>query len=175
MKDLAPGCPILADTKTVDGGAKEAKMVFSAGASMMTVLACASPATHEAVNRVACDYDAQVVVDTICGQLPDRPSVFPDRYAYLALHSPTDPRLTGAHSTAHIDAVPAMRRLGYRVSLAGGIGTANLADAVAAGPKIVVIGAAITQAADPRSTAQWIASQLTEPGRGSTPAPNSAR
>ncbi len=55
----------MADTKTVDGGQLEAEMVFGAGAAFMTVLSSTSKATHDAVGRVAADYGATVVVDTI--------------------------------------------------------------------------------------------------------------
>ena len=51
--ELSGGKPVLADTKTVDGGASEVKMVFAAGASMMTVLAQASAATRHDVRQVA--------------------------------------------------------------------------------------------------------------------------
>jgi 3-hexulose-6-phosphate synthase len=161
VRELAAGRQVLADTKTVDGGAREAEMVFGAGASLMTVLYCASPATHEAIDRVAEAHDGRVVVDTICSpRLPDRSGALPDRSAYLSLHRPTDDRLAGVHSTAHVDAVASMRRLGYRVSLAGGIDSSNLAAVVAAGPDIVVVGSAITKAEDAGGVAKWMSAQL---------------
>ena len=50
--ELCPDTPILADTKTVDGGDLEAEMVFGAGARLMTVLSSTSRATHAAVGRL---------------------------------------------------------------------------------------------------------------------------
>jgi len=55
-REFCPDTLIMADTKTVDGGQLEAKMVFSAGASFMTVLSSASPATYQAVHVVATEY-----------------------------------------------------------------------------------------------------------------------
>ena len=64
-RELCPDVPVLADTKTVDGGQLEADMVFGAGAAFMTVLSVASRATHEAVGRRAEAFGATVVVDTL--------------------------------------------------------------------------------------------------------------
>ena len=65
VHELCPGTPVLADTKTVDGGDVEAEMVLGAGARLMTVLSSASSATHLAVDRIAARFGAFVVVDTI--------------------------------------------------------------------------------------------------------------
>jgi len=167
VRELAPNIPVMADTKTVDGGRFEAEMVFGAGASMMTVLSTASGATHDAVDAVAQRFGAHVVADTIvAAELPSEPGLYPPRFTYLALHAPTDARAAGERQTQHIAAVEHMHALGYRVSLAGGIGPQNLAAAVAAQPDILVVGSAITEAANPREVVEWMISQLVDPGRG---------
>lgn len=169
-RELCPDVMVLADTKTVDGGQLEADMVFGAGAAFMTVLSCASPATHEVVGRRAAEFGATVVVDTITesgkAELLHPDATFPDSFGYVAVHSPTDARLAGDRSTAHIDAVRAMKGRGFRVSLAGGIGPATLESVVAVEPDILVVGSAITEAANPREVAQWIKDRLPNPGRG---------
>ena len=48
LKQAGGGRPILVDSKTVDGGAREARMLFEEGAAFVTVLSMASPATHQA-------------------------------------------------------------------------------------------------------------------------------
>jgi 3-hexulose-6-phosphate synthase len=169
-RELCPDVPVLADTKTVDGGQFEADMVFGAGAALMTVLSCASSATHEVVGRRAEHFGASVVVDTITqsGQaelLPAGASFHPS-FAYVAVHSPTDARLAGDASTAHIDAVRQMHQRGFRVSLAGGIGPATLDAVIAVAPEIVVVGSAITEADKPEEVAQWISSKLPDRGLG---------
>src|SRR6202047_4194567 len=63
-RELCPDTPVLADSKTVDGGQLEAEMVFGAGAAFMTVLSSTTSATHEAVGRVAAKF-GHVIVDTI--------------------------------------------------------------------------------------------------------------
>ena len=61
-REICPDIPVMADTKTVDGGAFEANMVFGAGAAFMTVLSCASRATHETVSDCAVAFGASVVI-----------------------------------------------------------------------------------------------------------------
>ena len=169
-RELCPDVRILADTKTVDAGALEADMMFGAGASFMTVLSCASKATHETVGKRAKAFGATVVVDTITesgkAELLPKDAAFPESFGYVAVHSPTDARLAGDRSTAHIDAVKEMRRRGFRVSLAGGIGPDTLSTVIAAAPEIVVVGTAITELANPKEVSQWIRDRLTNPGHG---------
>ncbi len=170
VRELAPGVPVLADTKTVDGGAEEAGMVLGAGASLMTVLQLASASTHDAVDRVAREHDAYVVVDTICGALPDRPGLYPERTAYVGLHTPSDMSKLGASGRDRAGDVSALRDLGYGVVIAGSVGADNIGAIVRAAPDIVVVGRAITQAEDPGRAAQWLSDQLPARGHGWPPA-----
>lgn len=169
-REICPGTPVLADMKTVDGGAFEAEMAFGAGARLMTVLSTASRATHAAVGRVAARVGAFVVADTItesgkCELLP-ADAAFPENFAYIGIHFPTDARLAGDRSAAHIDAVAAIRRRGFRVALAGGLGPETLDAVLEVEPEIVIVGSAITGADDPRGVAIWIKDRLRNPGRG---------
>jgi 3-hexulose-6-phosphate synthase len=169
-RELCPDTPILADTKTVDAGDLEAEMVFGAGARLMTVLSSTSPATHAAVGKVAARFGALVVVDTITEsgkpELLPAGATFPESFAYVGVHSPTDMRVAGDRSTLHIDAVSDIRRRGFRVALAGGLGPETLDAVLAAEPEIVIIGSAITGADDPRRVAKWIKDRLRNPGLG---------
>ena len=169
-RELCPGTPVLADTKTVDGGDLEAEMVFGAGARLMTVLSACSGATHAAVDRVAARFGGLVVVDTIIEsgrpELLSAGAAFPPTFAYVGVHSPTDVRVAGDRSTAHIDAVAAMHRRGFRVALAGGLGPQSLDAILAVEPEIVIVGSAITGAPNPEEVAKWIKDRLRYPGRG---------
>lgn len=170
VREICPDVPVLADTKTVDGGSFEANMVFGAGASFMTVLSCASAATHSTVGKCAIAFGASVIVDTITESgkpiLLPQDFALPEGFAYVAVHSPTDARLAGDHSTGHIDAVAAMRARGFRVSLAGGIGPATLDSVIAVKPEILVVGSAITESETPGKVASWIKDRLPEQGLG---------
>ena len=72
----------------------------------------------------------------------------------------------GDRSTKHIDADSEIRRRGFRVALAGGLGPETLDAVLEAEPEIVIVGAAITGASDPRRVAKWIKDRLRNPGRG---------
>ena len=169
-RELCPDTLVLADTKTVDGGQLEAEMAFGAGAAFMTVLSSASSATHQAVGRVAADFGASVVVDTITesGKPELLPAIvaFPDSFAYVGVHMPTDARLAHGPSGAHIDAVAEMHRRGFRVALAGGLGPDNIDAALAVEPEILIVGSAITGSEHPQEVAKWIRDKLINPGRG---------
>jgi 3-hexulose-6-phosphate synthase len=169
-RELCPDTPILADTKTVDGGELEAEMVLGAGARLMTVLSSTTRATHAAVGRVAERFGAFVVVDTITElgkrELLPVGATFPESFAYVGVHSATDARAAGDRSSAHIDAVSDIRRRGFRVALAGGLGPQTLDAVLQAEPEIVIVGSAITGADEPRGVAKWIKDRLRNPGRG---------
>jgi 3-hexulose-6-phosphate synthase len=169
-RELTDQVPVLADTKTVDGGGLEAHLVFGAGAMMMTVLSVASPATHAVVGATAAEYGGCVVVDTITEsgkpQLLPEDAAYPESYGYVAVHAPFDMREAGTPITSHIAAVRDIHARGLRVSLAGGIGPDTLDAVLAVEPEILVVGSAITEAPNPREVAQWIRERLTSPGRG---------
>lgn len=169
-RELCPDTLVLADTKTVDGGQLEADMVFGAGASFMTVLSCASRATHDLVAASAKAFGATVIVDTITesgkAELLPPGATFPESFGYVAVHFPSDARRAGSTSTTHIDAVQQMHDLGFRVSLAGGIGPDTLDAVIAVNPEILVVGSAITESGQPKEVAQWIRDRIPNPGLG---------
>jgi len=157
IRELCPETLILADTQTFDGGEREADMIFGAGAALMSVLSCASPATIEAVGVRAHAYGANVVLtiaDVSSGQeiLP-ADLILPAAYSYIAL-----PSMHGAQKD--------WRKIGRRLSLKCGRDDGAIDAAIAAGPDILVVGSAITKADDPREIAQRIKNKLPDPGFG---------
>jgi 3-hexulose-6-phosphate synthase len=82
------------------------------------------------------------------------------------VHFPSDVRRAGIQSTEHIDAVKQMHELGFRVSLAGGIGPATIDAVIAVNPEILVVGSAITESGNAKEVAQWIHERLPNPGLG---------
>jgi 3-hexulose-6-phosphate synthase len=169
-RELCRDTPVLVDSKTVDGGQLEAEMAFSAGAAFMTVLSSATSATHEAVGRVAAKFGGHVIIDTITEagrkELLPAKTAFPDSFAYVGIHRPSDARAAGDSSTAHIEAVAEMHRRGFRVALAGGLGPDSIDSVLAFQPEIVIVGSAITESGDPQEVAKWIRNKLISPGRG---------
>lgn len=169
VRELAPNVPVFADTKTVDGGGQEAEMVFGVGATFMSVLAFAGPATLNAALSVADKYGTYVVVDALDdrGQSWVEAAGVPDACAYVVSHAPFDAGPTdGPHAAAHMEMATRLHERGYRVMLAGGIGPSNLARAVRAQPEVLVVGRAIAEAEHPRRVVEWILQQLPARGRG---------
>lgn len=162
VRELGAGLPVVADTKTVDGGRLEAEMVFAAGAAFMTVIAQAPSATRNHCRAVAAAYDANIVVDTILNGWDDPELLVADcspTEAWIGLHAPSDGRQVGK-TADHITAVTRMRQQGFRVALAGGICRSNLAGVIEARPHIAVIGSGVTKAEEPEREAAWISAQM---------------
>jgi 3-hexulose-6-phosphate synthase len=67
------GRPIVADIKVIDAGEPIAELAFAAGASVVTVLGCASDEVIERVVRSAKRYDGQVMADSLSvTNIPER-------------------------------------------------------------------------------------------------------
>ena len=113
---------------------------------------------------------AHVIVDTItqAGKKVLLPAsiTFPDSFAYVGVHRPSDARAAGDSSTAHIEAVAEMHRRGFRVALAGGLGPDSIDAVLAFEPEIVIVGSAITESGNPQEVAKWMRSKLINPGHG---------
>ncbi len=169
-RELAPQVPLLADTKIVDGGAAQAKMVFAAGATFMTVLSAASATTLSATSEIAESEGGYIVMDTIGdgGDWLAKGGMLPDRCSLVAIHSSTDGGVSGTANCLErsLSAVRRLHKLGYRVALAGGIDKTTVDAAVRAAPEIVVIGRAITCDSDPRGTTEWMLTRLSRRGHG---------
>jgi 3-hexulose-6-phosphate synthase len=162
LRAAAPGKLLVADMKTMDAGALEATMAFDAGADLMTVLACASDATIAAAIAVANERDKQIVADLI--GVPDKLARARQLAALgvhmIGVHAGVDEQAHGAEPLADLAAVRAA--VGTSIAVAGGISTRTIAAVRALGPEIVIVGSAITVAADPRAAALDLRALLTQ-------------
>lgn len=163
LRAAAPGKLIVADMKTMDAGVLEATMAFDAGADAMTVLACASDATIVAAVAVANARGAQVVADLIrVADKPERARQLAALGAHmLGVHAGVDDQVRGADPLADLAAVRAA--VGTPVAVAGGISTRTITAVRALRPSIVIVGSAITAAADPRAAALALRAAMTQP------------
>ena len=157
-----PERSIVADMKTMDAGAMEAEMAFTAGADVVTVLGAADRATIAAACDVAIRRGKAVAVDAIAA--PDLGAVVTKlqglAVGWLMLHAGLDRQADGGSPFADLE------RLGGDVAdmplgMVGGID----ADAVRRlvtdqRIKLVVVGAAITAATDPAAAAAEMRSVL---------------
>ncbi len=153
-----PELAILADLKIVDGGYLEASLGFEAGARLVTVLAVAADATVREALRAACEHAGEVMVDLIGVEDLARRATEVEALGahYVCLHTGVDAQRGGADAAGR--AVGGLRRVrevlrSARIAVAGGLTPANASDVAALGPDIVIVGAGIARAADPRAAA----------------------
>jgi 3-hexulose-6-phosphate synthase/6-phospho-3-hexuloisomerase len=155
LRRLLPGKTIVADMKTLDAGKIETEAAAKAGAGVVTVSGAASLATIGECVQTGRQYGVEVAVDLLgvgdplamvrtCEELGA---------AWLGVHCPIDAQMHGA------DPLADLRRLRGATSLtlavAGGLNSETAALAAAAGADVVIIGGAITKAADPaKATAE---------------------
>lgn len=170
LRAAFPGVKLLADMKIMDGGRLEAAMGFEAGAKLVTVLAAAEDATIRRVVRVAEEMGGEVMVDLIgVKDLPGRASeVDALGVHFVCVHTPVDVQQEEGRGVA--DGLASLRGVASRLrrsslALAGGIGPLNVARIAPLRPGVVVVGRAISAAADPRVAAARVREVLDEARR----------
>ena len=145
--------PVLADLKTADDAATEFGMAFEHGARGATVLGATTDATIDRCAALAADAGADAVLDLLATS-PQRRQHLLTRVpseVVLAEHLGKDAREAGPGVAAALDAWTR----GRRVAVAGGIGRHEIEQLRAAHPDLrVIIGSAITGAADPAMAAR---------------------
>jgi len=146
---------LLADMKTIDAGALEAKLAFESGADITTVLGLADNVTIESVIGVARKHGRMAQVDLINVRDPlergvEVASIGAD---IVGLHAGIDAQL-GRRLRA-VDMIDTLKELHKEVSgrallsIAGGIRPEDVRRLVDAGADIIVIGSAITSSNRP--------------------------
>jgi 3-hexulose-6-phosphate synthase len=160
VKDLKaqfPSKQILVDLKTMDAGYYEAEPFFAAGAAITTVLGTSDLDTIKGVINVANKYNAKAQVDLI--NVADKAACARAAAAagahIIGIHTGIDQQIAGQTPFADLEALLALN-LGTLVSVAGGIKAATVQQVVRAGANIIVVGGAITGAADPGKAASEI-------------------
>ncbi len=157
VRQAFPDLTLLADLKIMDAGEEEASTTFSAGCDIVTVLGLAADVTVRGVLAAAQDFSRQVMVDMI--QVPDlvaRSRELLEMGCHLlCVHTAYDLQSSGR---TPLDDLRCLRRTlpDAPLAVAGGIGPDTIDEVVTLAPKIVVVGAAITNASDPARVAQAI-------------------
>jgi 3-hexulose-6-phosphate synthase/6-phospho-3-hexuloisomerase len=148
IKARWPGHTIVADMKTMDAGRAEVEYAAKAGARVVGVLGAASDATIRECVEAAQNYGAEIIVDMI--QVADvvaRARAAEEMGAsYIGIHVAIDEQMRGKTPWDTLRAVA--QAVSIPVAVAGGINSETAPLAVQAGATIVVVGGAITKAAD---------------------------
>ena len=156
-----PEHPIVADLKTMDAGRLEVEAAAEAGANVVVVLALASEATIRECVKAAGHFGAQVAADLLGCQDPLERArqVVEWGVAMVGLHVAIDEQMRGVGAFEELRAVA--KAVDVPVAVAGGINSETVADAVAAGAGVVIVGGAITKSADARAATEAIKRAMT--------------
>ncbi|MBW8003023.1 MAG: 3-hexulose-6-phosphate synthase [Planctomycetes bacterium] len=152
IRSQFPSLEILADLKIMDGGQYESKLAFEAGADIVTVLALADNVTIEAAVKEAQSRGKIVVADMIGVEQTEKRALEIEELgvSYLCLHTAIDVQFKGEDALEQLKrARQVLKRAGTAV--AGGISLQTIAEVVAAGPDIVVVGSGITKQRNKRA------------------------
>jgi len=162
LKAQFPERIIVADMKTMDAGAVEAEMAVAAGADVVTVLGAADRITIAAACDVAVREGKAVAVDAIA--VTDLDAVVAKLHglavSWLMVHAGLDSQAAGGSAIADLDRLGDIAA-GVPLGVVGGLDTAAIRRvAVDRRVTLVVVGAAITAAADPAAAAATIRAVL---------------
>ncbi|NIA20629.1 MAG: bifunctional hexulose-6-phosphate synthase/ribonuclease regulator [Anaerolineaceae bacterium] len=149
LRKAFPDKTILADLKTADAGRIEMECAAKAGADMAICLGACSEATIRESIEAGNNYGLQVGVDILGVQDYVTLSKNCQRWgaAFINVHLPIDDQMRGLQSLDKLREIVAA--VDIPVAAAGGINSETVVAAIEAGARIVIIGGAITKAADP--------------------------
>ncbi len=158
LKSVPPGRPVVADTKTMDAGAIEARIAHEHGASALSVLALAPEETiretvEEAHRLGLMVYGDLIAVEDPLGTLDKLARTGID---IILLHVGIDVQARlGITASQLVDLVARIRDAWPRyLAVAGGIKPGEVEGMVKAGADIVIIGGAITKSQKPEEAAK---------------------
>lgn len=151
------GRPIVADIKVVDAGEPIAELAFAAGATVVTVLGCASDEVIERVVKSAKRYDGQVMADSLgVTNIAERSRELRDLGVdSLCINRRGFKRVKGlSREERHNALVELIGQVDLPVYLAGGIDVTDLKSLRNLPLAGVIVGAAIAEAGSPLTVAK---------------------
>ncbi|MCD6125043.1 orotidine 5'-phosphate decarboxylase [bacterium] len=150
IKEEFPYLLVLADTKTMDVGALEAKMAFDAGADIMTVCAQAELETIESAIMQAKNQDKKVVVDFIgvkekISRGKEIELFLPD---YFSFHIAIDVQNSKGIPFNEIEKFS--KSFSIPIAIAGGLKPEDIKYLIQFNPEILIFGSYITRSKNPK-------------------------
>jgi len=149
IKEEFPYLLVLADTKTMDVGALEAKMVFDAGADIMTVCAQAELETIKSAITQAKNQDKRVMVDFIGvkEKISRGKEIEPFLPDYFSFHIAIDIQ----NSKIPFDKIEEFSRsFSIPIAIAGGLKPKDIKYLIPFNPEILIFGGYITKSKNPK-------------------------
>jgi len=162
LRERFPDKLIFADTKTMDIGDLEARIVFEAGADIMSVCGVASRETLEAALSQAKVSHKQVLVDLIGVQ---------DKLQYVGRLRWMKPDFIGVQTgideqrkgkSPYQDLEVISQAISFPIAVAGGIRPDDIPYVMMFRPAIIVVGGSITRAENPQAVAKIIKEEISK-------------
>ena len=170
IRELCPDNLILADIKSPDVGGGEAKMAFDAGADWMTVLGAApldtiKLALEEANSRPGKEMFIELTgIRDIIGRAVEWRSIGIERMVY---HRGWDEgNLSRSWDENDLATIQELIRMGFKISVAGGLGLDMIPFFQEVDISVFVIGRAIRETPDPAATARKFRAAINAYGFG---------
>jgi len=160
LKARIPTATVVADLKTLDTGWMETEIAAQAGADIVSLSGLAHSNTIKDAVGCARKYGAKIMVDLLEVRNPLKRARELEKLNvdYICLHSGIDVQRDREEEidrkVATISDIA--KNVKVPVAVAGGIRTETAAKVVKAGAKIVIVGGAITRAANPEAAASMI-------------------
>ena len=153
-----PALPLLADFKIMDAGGEEARIAFAAGADIVTVLGVAADETIAAAGAAARDCGGELLVDLITVPQPlqrvqDLMALGCDHFCVHRAHDASGDPVGPLRALR--EALPDLR-----LAVAGGISVATIDALAPLRPHTVIVGGAITRAAQPAAAARRLKERM---------------
>lgn len=158
LRALYPEVALLADFKIVDAGDEEARLAFAAGADQVTALGVAADATIAAALNAAQDCGGELLVDLIAVPQPlcrarQLLALGCDRFCLHRARNAADDPVAGLRELRA--ALPDVH-----LAVAGGISAVTIDELLPWRPDTVIVGGAITSAAQPGLAARRIMEKM---------------
>ena len=153
-----PALPLLADFKIMDAGGEEARIAFAAGADVVTVLGVAADETIAAAAMAARDCGGKLMVDLMAvpqplQRVPELMALGCDQFCVHRAHDASGDPVASLRALR--EALPDLR-----LAVAGGISVETIDALVALRPDTVIVGGAITRAAQPAAAARRLKERM---------------
>jgi 3-hexulose-6-phosphate synthase/6-phospho-3-hexuloisomerase len=160
LHEAFPQLPIVADMKTMDAGRLEMEAAAKAGARSAIVMGAATDSTVKECIAAGRNYGLDIGVDLLGVEdyVSRAREVEAWGASYLSVHVPIDEQMKGLNPFERLREVASQVKI--PIAVAGGINSENAAEAVKAGAQIVIVGGAITKAADAKKATQEIKQAL---------------
>jgi 3-hexulose-6-phosphate synthase/6-phospho-3-hexuloisomerase len=156
LRKAFPDKTILADMKTADAGRTEMECAAKAGAHMAICLgACTEPTIRDSI-EAGHNYGIEVGVDVLGVEDYVALAQKCEQWgaAFINVHLPIDEQMQGKISFDKLREIA--QAVSIPVAAAGGINSETVVTAVEMGARIVIVGGAISKAADPAEATRQI-------------------